>query len=178
MKAEIPGADSIRILLTADELAENGLTFQTLNDRSARSRAFLLSLTRAAGLLLGKDLAVQNLHLEVYPYADGSCLFCLSRIQNEEPPPVAAFADTLGTLLKLCRTLLPFQTAFQSSAYRFSKRYILLLRFDTAPAQSLLERLNTVHTESGLSEAFLREHAEILLEQDAVSRLAAIGQAR
>lgn len=179
MKAEITGADSIRILLTADELAKNGLTFQTLDDRNPQARTFLLSLTRAAGILLGKDLAVRNIHIEAYPYADGSCLLCLSQIQNEEPPPAVVFADSLFSLVALCRRLLPFQSAFhQSSIYRLSHRYILLLRFDTAPAQSLLDRLHTEYTESAFSEAFLHEHAELFIQENAVTLLAALVQAR
>lgn len=179
MKAEITGADSIRILLTADELEENGLTFQRLDDRNPQARAFLLALTRAAGLLLKKDLAVRNLHIEAYPYADGGCLFCLTQNPNEKPPPAAAFADSLTALAALCRTLQPFCSAFlQSSAYRCKNRYVLLLSFHTAPAQSLLDRLHTAYTESELTEAFLSEHAEVLLAENAVPILAAWDQAR
>ena len=169
MKAEITDSESLRIVLSAEELDRSGFTFDSLTERDPKARAFLLALSRAAGLILQFDAALQSLHIEAYPYADGGCLLCVMR-EETKPSVLTFYADTFDALAALCRELLPYCQNAESAAYRLNTGYALLLTSRTA-----LSVPETVHGslryEDVCAQAVFAEYAELLIGEDAVGHL-------
>ena len=178
MKADFLDSDTLRIQLSAEELAQNRLTFHTLNDHDPHARAFLLALTRAAGLLFGRDIAIQSVHIEAYPYADGGCLLFLTP-QQAAVQSYAFFAESLPALVQLCTALMPYDTALeQSAAFRLTAGYALLLTFQTAPPQTLLSACTPLFDVGIEPRSIFSEYAEVVCESDAVRVFSALDQAR
>ena len=164
IKAEITDSAGLRIVLSAEELERNGLTFQSLSKQEPQTRAFLLALSRAAGLLLQFDAASQNLHIEVYPYADGGCLLCVAREQPKRSARLL-FAKTFRELVGLCGEFAPYLQSDRNALYRTVSGFVLLLYGST----SLPPDLQTfLLAESENAEAVLSEYAELLIAEDAV----------
>ena len=174
LKAEIIDSANLRIVLTAEELERNGFTFAALNERDPKARAFLLALSRAAGLLLQFDAAAQSIHIEAYPYIDGGCLLCVSR-QTPQTTVKALFADSFEHLIALCTELLPIQTG-ESAVYRVSGGYVLLTDRE-CPASALNTHSGFLLLESENAQQILSEHAELLIGKDAVGILAGFTRA-
>ena len=110
MEFDVAGAGSVLVGLTAAELRENGLTFETLDYGNAATRALVARLLRKAAEETGALLLPEApLRIDVLPRTDGGCLFLFSRQTQDlsAPKDCAFFSDDIFAMIdaaRACRT--------------------------------------------------------------------------
>lgn len=184
MRIELLDQDHVKIILSAEELAESGLSYRTLDERDPRTRELLFALIHKAGALLNRDLSTGSIRVEAYPYADGGCILFLSHTAIEQPQsaglaaPIACCLPSIRPLIALCKEI---ETRFshmliQSAAYLLGGHCILLLYPCIRPEEnflSLLEQKGEFLTENNIPQ-LLHEYGVPLVEEDAVEQLSSL----
>lgn len=185
MRIELLDQDHVKMILSAEELAESGLSYRTLDERDPRTRELLFALIRKAGSLLNRDLSAGSIRIEAYPYADGGCILFLSHtaVQPSESAgiaaPIACCLPSIRPLIALCGEVEArfSHTLLQSAVYLLGGRCILLLYpcvRPERPLMALLEQKGEIIAESSLTPPLLHEYGVPLVEEDAVERLSAL----
>ena len=188
MKIELLDQNHVKIILSADELADSGLTYQTLDERDPRARELFFALIHKAGALLNRDFSSGSVRIEAYPYADGGCLLFLSHTPKEGSAagglcsPVAFCYPSLRSVIPLAAGIEAHfsHMLLQSALYRLGRYCALLLYPCARPDKrliSLLSQEGEAYTaDSAHVPALLREYAQPILTENATAVLAAVSQ--
>lgn len=185
MRIELLNQDHVKIILSAEELAESGLSYRTLDERDPRARELLFTLIHKAGALLNRDLSTGSVRVEAYPYADGGCILFLSHTAAKQPQsgglaaPVACCLPSVRPLIALCAELEPrfSHMLLQSAVYLLGRHCVLLLYPCVRPEAalfSLLEQKGVLLAESSVISPLLHEYGTPLIEEDAIEQLSAL----
>lgn len=175
-----------QVLLTGEELKEKSLTFERMDCAGKETQALLLSiitLLRADGFEPG-----EKVFIEVYPTRDGGCAIFFSaldvsvqkrwKVHRHVSSPVIYAFDDVDILIKGAVQLFRrcSHRILKSALYRVSDGWRLLIYpLDTLEnvSLSLLDEFAPRCGEGTLAEAFLSEHAQLLLEENAVDFISA-----
>ena len=172
MKIECIGQNSIKATLTRTDMERYHVTYEELNSQNRATRNLILSILTRAKLQTGFDASSGKLLVEVYPEEDGGCVFSFSILESskeigEENPPLVFSFDGIDSL---------FSSIQASCLYRTQNSYVLMV-FPKNGASRTLSQLLLEYAKplrSGkYTKAYYEEHAKPLIEQQAVSFLAA-----
>lgn len=183
MKIECIGQNSIKATLTRTDMERYHITYEELNSQNRATRNLILSILTRAKLQTGFDASSGKLLVEVYPEEDGGCVFSFSILESskeigEENPPLVFSFDGIDSLFSCCQRIKRelFSSIQASCLYRTQNSYVLMV-FPKNGASRTLSQLLLEYAKplrSGkYTKAYYEEHAKPLIEQQAVSFLAA-----
>lgn len=175
-----------QVLLTGEELKEKSLTFERMDCAGKETQELLISiitLLRADGFEPG-----EKVFIEVYPTKDGGCAIffstmdaCVQRrwkVHRRVTSPVIYAFDDVDVLITGAVQLFRrcSHRILKSALYRVNNGWRLLIYpLDTLEnvSLSLLDEFAERCGEGTLAEAYLGEHGQLLLEENAVDFISA-----
>ncbi len=185
MEFTLIGEDKLKVTLTAADLATLGIDPSALDYSNEVTRAALLGLLERGRETAGFHPRRAKLYIEVYPNDSGGCVIYYTRLAGGElsrrgftpgPAPVSfAFGD-IHVLLRACAGVYARcgHRILRSALYRLGGEYRLLiwpLDYADNLSVSFLSEYGALLGEGTVLAAFLDEHAELLIDGDAVERL-------
>lgn len=179
----------LKVMLNADDMQHYALDRDAMNYDNTGTRRALWQILDDARQETGFDAAASRVLIQVYPSRDGGCELYVTKLLRqlpagtEEPPaekkdaPCLYEFETADDLLAACRALAAGGYAGESAAYAEGKR--LFLEAEEADDRPLI----LPGFRPGLlpefgrpldkrESAYIREHAECLIPENAVARLA------
>lgn len=175
-----------QVLLTGEELRDSSLTFEGIDCAGRETQELLLSLMKR--LVADGFQPTEKVFIEVYPAEDGGCTIFFSAldmpaqkrwkvVRHVSSPVIYAFDDVDVLITGAVRL---FQRCshriLKSALYRVKNGWRLLIYpLDTleSVSLSLLDEYAPRCGEGVLAEAFLSEHAQLMLKENAVDFLSA-----
>ena len=174
MEFDVAGAGSVLVGLTAAELRENGLTFETLDYGNAATRALVARLLRKAAEETGALLLPEApLRIDVLPRTDGGCLFLFSRQTQDlsAPKDCAFFSDDIFAMIDAARACRTQGFALGGALFQNDRGLILLQRLCTASQRRVLSEFLRPLASDPLERVRLEETAQCLIEKNALKVL-------
>lgn len=180
------GPRRVRINLSRDELDTMGLSYDTLDYSSARTRALLFSLLEKACVDIGFEPAGRVL-VEAYPDESGGCRIEFSgsvgaarrwRVKRCTQLPVIYAFDDVNTLIACAVKLFGrcAQRIQKSALYHTGKNWVLAIYPEQERQDDTLMLLDEFAQRCGegaLAKAWLSEHAQTVVDDNAVGLLCA-----
>lgn len=169
---------SLSIYLLASDLEELGITYESMDHRSLRTRLAVQQLLETALAQTGFDPQGHQLLIEAYPVEDDGCLllFTLSDLIHKEER-VRSIEPTLflfSSFRQLCQTCHRLKEQPPSALYWQDGQYILSLMLSAEQLTSLKKLLTAqgkMAADSALLLAELQEHDGCLLPERAIEQL-------
>lgn len=175
--------DKLQILLTTQDMAQLGITYEALDYINPHTRRVINQLLEAALAQTGFLPDGRRLLIQVFPWDDaGGCQFyftLLPRQEAEAPaacqPQVFSFENSEHLIDSCCRLYRQCShRVLQSSLYYMNNKYYLVL-FLLDDSQGAAEHLAAEYGQKAgrgsLSLAVLQEHGRSLLSSNAVDFL-------
>ncbi len=170
----------LKIMLSAEDMKEYNIE---CDGESALKRGFKPVLERAHNDC-GFDIDSGRLLVQVFPSRGGGCEMFITRVavtggrdEKDYISPSVCILRTAGDMLALCRVLNSRGFGADSSAYAMKEGvYALILpefdRDERLPLEASVIGEFAERRDCDNIEGYIREHAEVIFETDAVSRLA------
>lgn len=168
--------NKLQITLSADDLAQLGITYEALDYVNPTTRDAVSSLLKAAKRQVGFEPADGRLLIEAYPLEEDGCVLYFTALSKKEKAaatePVLYEFSNVDLLLEGCCKLYRQYShrIYKSSAYQMGGRYYLsLTALDSADGVAggfLLEYSRRVG-KGRLAEAYLEEHGNCLAQNNA-----------
>lgn len=191
--------NKIKIMLSPVDLQSYELSISELDCTNVETREAFRSIMNEARNRIGFDTGGNQIYVQVYPSREGGCEMFVTKLgllcHTEHPSlPEAVKGDeghgnvgfgfeSMEHLLAACRRLGAMPYAGESSAYRTDEgRYFLMLGGLTGKRPPICEsdHLLSVLEEYGKRQnaaaiaLYIREHATVLCEGEAINRLASL----
>ena len=190
MTFQLISPSKIKIQLSQQDLKNMDISFQTLSCESRQTKSFLLLLLAQAKSLAGFDASGGRLLVEVYEEeAAQEALVVYFTIVSKTPKRlkskpsrspceamVCAF-ETLDHVIDACVKLFPVccHRIYKSVLYRYQSRYYLVvykLCADDTYIRAFLNEYGSFPLNQTAMLPFLEEHAQVIIPQNAVDKLA------
>ena len=192
MEFSLAGPDKLKVLLSAQDLRELGLDYQSLNYSDEATRKILLDLLSQGRLRAGFLPKRSKLYIEIYPREEGGCVIYYTRLSGGEvclkgqfmpgPSPVAFAFEDAGALLDACaKTHALYRHRILCSAlYLLGREYRLIiypLDYNDNLSVVFLSEYGKLVGQGGILAAYIEEHGELIHEPNALEVLAEIESA-
>ena len=192
--------NKLKIMLTPVDMQSYELSVGELDCINMETREAFRNIMKEARERIGFDTGGNQIYVQVYPSREGGCELFVTKLgavyhsegQNtaaSHPTPnkaehgVGFSFETLEHLLAACRRLGSLGHLGESSAYRSDEgRYFLLLDdragrrpppFDRDRIVPLLEEYGVRQNAAAIA-LYIREHATVLCEGEAITRLSGL----
>lgn len=179
--------DRLKIQLTGTDMEKLQISYEQLDYSDGQTRKAILVLLELAREETGFDLGAAKLFVEAYPHDNEGCVIYFTMLDNEDDsgtkskktiyPSVVFMFDDADVLID-CTTRLFEQYChriYKSSLYYFKERFHLVVypfdRSDDRTTAFISEYAKRVG-EGELYTVMLKEHGELIVEDNAVDRLA------
>jgi len=169
---------SLSIYLLASDLAELGITYDSIDHHNLRTRLAIQQLLETALAQTGFDPEGHKLLIEAYPVEDDGCLlfFTLSDLIHKEErvrsaEPTLFLFSSFGQLCQACHSL---TITPPSALYWQDGQYILVLTINAEQLISIKKQLSPQGqpaADSSLLFADLQEQERCLLPERAIEQL-------
>lgn len=179
-------ADKLKVTLSAADLSELGVSYDSLDYTDPASRQLLLSLLEQGKERTGFLARKSRLYIEVFPSEDGGCIIFYTRLRSGQHPPglgesagpeavVFAFDDA-ETLLRAATGVWARcgHRIYKSALYLLEGGYRLILYpLDYADGLSVLFLSEFARKvgEGEILAAFVEEHGSPIIEDRALDTL-------
>ena len=180
--------DKLKIELSSLDMNELRISYDELDYTKPQTKKIVLELLNKAKCQTGFEVASKKLFIEVFPRDDGGCIFYISVMKESDPakkykiknilakPMIFSFEDAEAMINACCRLNASGEHRIvKSILYAVEAGYCLVVY----PLSRKDPKVRCVLTEYGnfLGEIecydyFLLEHADLVLEEDAVETIA------
>lgn len=184
MKIELFDRRGIKIVLSAADLSNLNLTYETIDEQHPQTRRALILLMRAAKQQTGLDLISKSLLIEAYPYADGGCILYISEKESSgtakhHPSEHVFKLPSLFHAVCVCRTLEQYfgHIILKSALYHQNHIYYLILYSYNAADPLFLKLLAPYaawRIESNTAGFLIEEYAQPVFETQATASISAL----
>ena len=192
--------NKLKIMLTPVDMQSYEISIGELDCINMETREAFRNIMKEARERIGFDTGGNQIYVQVYPSREGGCelfvtklgLVCSHEGQNTSASPhaqsqtdhgVGFSFESMEHLLAACRRLSSLGHWGESSAYRSDEgRYFLLLDdrvgrrpppFDRNRVVPLLEEYGVRQNAAAIA-LYIREHATVLCEGEAITRLSGL----
>ena len=172
--------DRLKICLNENESLECGFNEDYSQHTDEEIRARLLSLLKKAHAETGFNPGSANIVAEIWPDESGGCVVCFTAVRGirlspyggEIEPIVYSFESALELIRAMCDLYSRYgHYVYKSSLYTDNRKYLLVMRvLDYEDQQSirLLEEYTPIIGRGEVLAAYIDEHCELLLSDNAV----------
>ena len=189
MEFSLAGPDKLKVTLSARDLQELGIDYQSLDYNDATTRKILLELLSQGRLITGFLPTRSKLYIEIYPREEGGCVIYYTRLAGGEmclrgqfmpgPSPIAfAFEDTQSLLDACAKVYALYRHRILGSAlYALGRQYRLIiypLDFSDNLSVSFLSEYGKVVGQGAILAAYIGERGQLIHEPNALEVMAKI----
>lgn len=185
MHIEVISYNTVKAVLTKDDLKEFELSYKLLDQDSLDTQMLLLYIIDEVKTQKDIDLSEQKIYIEIFPIKDSGCLFYFSVIdENEIKAPdtemceqICAMTDDINKILEMSLQLYKssLNNILNSEIY-YSDRYFYIIistvREYTFSLKNIISEYCDIVGIGEVYSAMIREHYEYISDKDALKALA------
>lgn len=184
MKIESFERNGVKIVLTAKDLSDMNLRYETFDEQNPQTHRALIALISAVKQTVNIDFTDKSLLIEAYPYADGGCILYMSEKATCQPKISHPFELTfklpsIFLTVELCTTLeQAFGHIIVQSALYYQNRSCFLIIYPYNPADpmliDILKPYRQYQLPSKTAAVLIEEYAQPLFITDAAAKISEI----
>jgi len=179
LKFEYLSSDRIKVVLTAQDIADSGIDFESDDEKDIkRLKGYLFFLLSKIKLQYDAATEDASLYIEIYPQRTGGALiyFIIDRGHHNICEPLVFCFENSNDLIKAASALYSNYShrLYKSALYQYKSCWLLIIRpldGNLSPAATLLMEYGELIDSDLLTSAVIQEHCKPIIRERAADML-------
>lgn len=175
------GSNTIKVILTEEELEDYDITYEKLNKNSLETKQLLLDIIESIRIEENIDLVSRKLFIEAFPQKKSGCVLYITILSEKEESKelyadIICIIENINTLISLASKLFRDYSHIikQSTLYNNEQVYILKITTYTKMKKrisNILNEFSQIVPSDEITKAYISEHSKLSIENDALECL-------